>query len=67
MHYPIVAQDSQRRVEFVDIGCGYGGLLGALDMQQRKENWVVLLSTERERERRGEREREKGREREGDR
>ncbi|EGD76805.1 tRNA (guanine-N(7)-)-methyltransferase [Salpingoeca rosetta] len=26
-HYPIVAKDSPKCVEFLDIGCGYGGLL----------------------------------------
>eukprot|EP00043_Microstomoeca_roanoka_P007235 m.69692 g.69692 ORF g.69692 m.69692 type:complete len:114 (+) comp13749_c0_seq1:198-539(+) len=27
-HFPIVAEHPEKKVEFVDIGCGYGGLLG---------------------------------------
>eukprot|EP01147_Barroeca_monosierra_P005840 gene5840-9043_t len=38
-HYPTLADDSSNSIQFVDIGCGYGGLLGR---QLRKLH--VLLS-----------------------
>ena len=36
--------DKEKTVEFADIGCGYGGLLGKTAFWV--ENWVYLLSGE---------------------